>query len=923
MSDAKLSLGPNGGTFGLRSSLLLGLAALFILLVPSLALAKCNEAGVAVGDSYTTGTYSLGDGTVLNCAGLIRVDLTALKNRIAADDDVVGVYTGHITAMEYLFDGNASFNQDIGNWDTSSVTRMDHMFQGAAAFDQAIGKWDTSSVTNMFKMFSLAVAFNKDIGDWNTSSVTNMRQMFYGAGAFNKDIGGWKTSSVTNMMQMFYGARAFNRNIGNWNTSGVTNMVQMFWGAVAFDQPIGGWDTSSVTSMLQMFYSAEAFDQPLGDWDTSSVTNMSYMFFSAFAFNQPIGGWDTSSVTSMDGMFSAAVVFNQDIGAWDTSKVTYMEYMFSNARTFDQAIGAWDVSSVIFFGRMFNNARDFNQDIVAWDMSKALDMSDMFNGAAAFNQPIGSWNTSSATNMDFMFYAAETFNQDLSCWDASKVTSYLDFASTSGIANNAALWPNFGAAPSATCAIAPQANTLVLSAPQSSPGFADTAVFSLLFDKNMRYVDVTDFSTTTGSLSLSGSGASFSLTVSGIALQATATVSFAPGQNIEDASGNPFVDPGLSASYQRIINPTEPDQQAVGRAGSLIAGQAMRTAASSFYSARVAYRMAGQGNGRFSPLTEPGVAGWTTLDSDSMIGHLTDYEKQRTAAKLEGLSPDVQALADDMIDVQAGSDPLDIYIAGGWGDLTGTGAAGYDGQASYTAVGVDYMASPDFVAGFAGVYEWTRIEFDDAVNGVTRKDGWRGDAYFGWALSKDMVIEGWGSYGYLDNLIASNGVVGRTDSHRAMLGAKLIGDLPVYGTTLSPYVSAGYTYEFLEHYTASNGTRVAAFSTETSQGAFGLELRGGQRASVFGLEPYVGIQGEWDWLKGDDLVLPSGDLLKQDDWGLSWRAGMQGRITGFAPGTWVGSALDGTQLQFEIMDSSFGRSNQSLTANWNVSMPLW
>ncbi len=466
----------------------------------------------------------------------------------------------------------------------------------------------------------------------------------------------------------------------------------------------------------------------------------------------------------------------------------------------------------------------------------------------------------------------------------------------------------------------PVLGTLVRTTPTTSPGIEAEATFTVTFNEPVQNVDVTDFVSTKGTVSVAGSGDTYTVTVSGIAEGETADLSFAAGQNITDMFGNALATPTTTASYTRAA--TQTDQLAIGRAGSLIASDIMRRTAVAFYSSRLAYRFGGQGNGRFNPLAEPGVAGWTTLDSDTMIGQLTSYEERRNAAKLERLSPDALALASDMIDFKSAVDPLDFYVAGGWGDLNGTGAAGYDGQASYTTIGVDYMASPDFVAGFAGTYEWSRIDFDTDANGVARKDGWRGDGYFGWAVTDDLVVEGWGSYGYLDNMILSNSVVGRTDSHRTMLGAKMIGDVPVYGTTISPYVSASYAYEFFEHYTASNGTKVAAFDTETSQGAFGLELHGGPSASVFGLEPYIGLQGEWDWLKGDDLVLPSGDILKQDDWGVTWRAGVQGSITGFAPGTWVGSVLEGSQLQLEIMDSSFGRTNESLSANWNVSVPL-
>ena len=72
----------------------------------------------------------------------------------------------------------ASFNEDIGDWDTSGVTTMDHMFRSASAFDQDISAWDTSGVTSMIYMFIGASAFNQDLG-WCVDDGVDLDHAFH------------------------------------------------------------------------------------------------------------------------------------------------------------------------------------------------------------------------------------------------------------------------------------------------------------------------------------------------------------------------------------------------------------------------------------------------------------------------------------------------------------------------------------------------------------------------------------------------------------------------------------------------------------------------------------------------------------------------------------------------------------------------
>ena len=128
-------------------------------------------------------------------------------------------YVPYNTDMSSLFDTSrnpacATFNSNIGCWDTSKVTNMSNMFRGASSFNQDIGRWNTDKVTNMAEMFLGATSFNQDISTkavsvvaspfrkaalaWNTSSVKNMNGMFTMAagGAFSQDISNWCVLNV-------------------------------------------------------------------------------------------------------------------------------------------------------------------------------------------------------------------------------------------------------------------------------------------------------------------------------------------------------------------------------------------------------------------------------------------------------------------------------------------------------------------------------------------------------------------------------------------------------------------------------------------------------------------------------------------------------------------------------------------------------
>ena len=399
--------------------------------------------------------------------------------------DLSCVCITRLTNLNALFLNNASFNDDIGNWDTSNVTVMGTMFKGASDFNRDISKWDVSKVTNMIGIFRGAQAFNnggQDLNDWITSQVTSieyafngatnfnngassgvsttlswdvgnvteMQHTFQNADAFNANLSGWNTGKVTRMENMFNEADVFNNGASsgvsttlNWDTSSVTTMANMFNNADDFNANLSGWDTGKVTNMKSMFRDTDAFNNGASsgvsttlNWDTSSVTEMNYMFSGADAFNASISSWDTSSVTNIRNMFWNADVFNNGASSgvsttlsWGTSSVTTMESTFNRATAFNGYLSGWDTSNVTRMDNMFDMAPVFNNGAssgasttLSWDVSSVTRMTNMFAGADSFNQDISSWNTSSLDNSYGMFQYADTFNSDIGGWNVSAVT---------------------------------------------------------------------------------------------------------------------------------------------------------------------------------------------------------------------------------------------------------------------------------------------------------------------------------------------------------------------------------------------------------------------------------------------------------------------------------------------------------------------
>ena len=409
----------------------------------------------------------------------------------ANDAELAKSCTTGVTDMSGMFKDAASFNGNIGSWDTSSVTTMADMFNGASTFNQDISKWNVDKVGSTCTNFEantgatwtlpkpalptscipFRIAANgvtvlcRDARVGDVGVVNGVKYTKRGSRYELMELVGTRleaelatscTSGLARMGSIFKGETSFNRNISSWDMSSATDMTGMFDGARAFNQDLSSWNVDKVGSTCTNFEAntGATWTLPKPALPTSCIgftiaaNGVTVLCRDARVGDVGVVNGVTYTKRDREGLLALVGTSNEgDLAKSCTSGVTDMSIMFSGASTFNGDIGSWDTSSVTTMASMFVNAQSFNQNIGSWDTSKVTTMQDMFANAQSFNQNIGSWDTSKVTTMFEMFMGANSFNQDISKWNTAEVKSMEKmFQGASGFRNaQAALsWANTG-----------------------------------------------------------------------------------------------------------------------------------------------------------------------------------------------------------------------------------------------------------------------------------------------------------------------------------------------------------------------------------------------------------------------------------------------------------------------------------------------
>ena len=232
-------------------------------------------------------------------------------------------------------------------------------------------------------------------------------------------------------------------------------------------------------------------------------------------------------------------------------------------------------------------------------------------------------------------------------------------------------------------------------------------------------------------------------------------------------------------------------------------------------------------------------------------------------------------LADNVLD--AANRPFGIWVNGAatFVDYDRAGGA-YSGHVLSLGGGADYQIDDGLLAGLALAYE--RGNIDTTFNtGDLISNGVSIAPYVGWQPLPDLTLDANAGISLLNYDTARSGgtVTAGYDALRVFGSVNASGSFRFEGLRLSPLAGVLYFQERQDPYTDSTGTAVAGQTVRLGRFSGGLEA--GYTVMVyeaFGVEPYMRLEGEWDFVRPGSVILTTGEIVRPGQYGGSVAGGL-------------------------------------------------
>ncbi len=235
------------------------------------------------------------------------------------------------------------------------------------------------------------------------------------------------------------------------------------------------------------------------------------------------------------------------------------------------------------------------------------------------------------------------------------------------------------------------------------------------------------------------------------------------------------------------------------------------------------------------------------------------------------------------------------YVSYTAGKYINTREGGYEGFSRNITGGVDFIFSETLMFGAGLGYEYSELEFDNALDGSTTKNGWRLDAYGASKPSDLFSIEGLVSYSWLDNSISAASETGDFTSNRFYGFGKVNGHFDVEPYQISPYVSFDYLTETTDSYTTNFGTAIGSVRTEAIATAGGIRVSTND-SLILGLSSFATYEFKYHWTGTEAATLNSGDVVDPSDCSSTFAFGLSGPMNDVFGVDW----LDGATLDLSV-----------------------